>query len=187
MFRPVKLFAALLKWPLWPLLKYKIVPEQPVTELALEQAKPLFYICTTESAADFAAVRRICDKLGLPDPADNVMLDSKAHPRTLFLEKPHTLLLPRGKTTALAQGQALLQAHLANPQLDAQLMPVALLWGRAPGKENSIKWLLGEAHAPNWLAKLLIVLISGRHTLVRFSRPVSLKQMAAQFGAGGAD
>lgn len=184
MFRPVKLFAALLKWPLWPLLKYKIVPEQPVTELALEQAKPLFYICTTESAADFAAVRRICDKLGLPDPADNVMLDGKAHPRTLFLEKPHTLLLPRGKTTALAQGQALLQAHLANPQLDAQLMPVALLWGRAPGKENSIKWLLGEAHAPNWLAKLLIVLISGRHTLVRFSRPVSLKQMAAQFGAG---
>ncbi len=184
MFRPVKLFAALLKWPLWPLLKYKIVPEHPVTELALEQAKPLFYICTTESAADFAAVRRICDKLGLPDPADNVMLDGKAHPRTLFLEKPHTLLLPRGKTTALAQGQALLQAHLANPQLDAQLMPVALLWGRAPGKENSIKWLLGEAHAPNWLAKLLIVLISGRHTLVRFSRPVSLKQMAAQFGAG---
>ncbi|HEX5793068.1 MAG TPA: glycerol-3-phosphate 1-O-acyltransferase PlsB, partial [Rheinheimera sp.] len=53
----------------------------------------------------------------------------------------------------------------------------------APGKENSIKWLLGEAHAPNWLAKLVIVLISGRHTLVRFSRAVDLQQMAGQFGA----
>lgn len=180
---PVKLFAALLKWPMWPLLKYKIVPEQPVSELALDQNKPLFYICATESAADFAAIRRICDKLGLPDPAGDVNLNGTTHSRTLFLEKPHTLLLKRGKTTAMEQGQALLQAHLATPALNAQLVPVALLWGRAPGKENSIKWLLGEAHAPNWLAKLIIVLISGRHTLIRFSKPVSLQQMAAQFGA----
>ncbi|GAB2927986.1 glycerol-3-phosphate 1-O-acyltransferase PlsB [Rheinheimera gaetbuli] len=183
MFRSVKLFAALLKWPMWPLLKYKIVPEQPISDLALDQARPLFYICTTESAADLAAIRHICAELALPDPAGNVTLNGTEHPRTLFLEKPHTLLLKRGKTTALAQGQALLHAHLTNPELNAQLVPLALLWGRAPGKENSIKWLLGEAHAPNWLAKLLIVLISGRHTLVRFSRAVSLQQMSAQFGA----
>jgi glycerol-3-phosphate O-acyltransferase len=183
MFRPVKLFAALLKWPMWPLLKYKIVPEQPVAELALDPARPLFYVCATESAADFAAIRRVCASLNLPDPADDVELDGVSHPRTFFLEKPHTLLFKRGKTTALQQGQALLQAHLKSPELNAQLVPVSLLWGRAPGKENSIKWLLGEAHAPNWLAKLLIVLISGRHSLVRFSRAVSLQQMAAQFGA----
>ncbi|KUM51715.1 glycerol-3-phosphate 1-O-acyltransferase PlsB [Rheinheimera sp. EpRS3] len=183
MFRPVKLFAALLKWPMWPLLKYKVVPEQPVAELTLDTSRPLFYICTTESAADLAAIRRICDKLALPDPNDNVSLNGSIHPRTLFLEKPHTLLFKRGKTTALAQGQALLQAHLADPALNAQLIPVSLLWGRAPGKENSIKGLIGEAHAPNWLAKLLIVLVSGRHSLVRFSRPVSLQQMAAQFGS----
>lgn len=183
MFRPVKLFAALLKWPMWPLLKYKTVPEQPVTALALTPERPLFYICSTESASDLAAVRRVCADLDLPDPAGTVNLDGHEHPRTLFLEKPHTLLFKRGKTKALSQGQALLQAHLANPELNAQLMPVALLWGRAPGKENSIKWLLGEAHAPNWLAKLLIVLVSGRHTLVRFSRAVDLQQMAAQFGA----
>lgn len=183
MFRPIKLFAALLKWPMLPLLKYKIVPEQPVAELELDKNRPFFYICATESPADFAAIRRACNKLGLPDPADDVNLNGKTYLRTLFLEKPHTLVFKRGKTHALAQGRALLQAHLDNPQLDAQLVPIALLWGRAPGKENSIRWLLGEAHAPNWLAKLLIVLISGRHTLVRFSRAVELRQMAAQFGA----
>ena len=183
MFRPVKLFAALLKWPMWPLLKYKIVPEQAVSELALDKNRPFFYICATESAADLAAISRVCESLGLPNPTDNVSLNGAEHPRTLFLEKPHTLWFRRGKTTALAQGQALLQAHLDDPSLDAQLVPISLLWGRAPGKENSIKWLLGEAHAPNWLAKLLIVLISGRHTLVRFSRAVALKQMAAEFGA----
>lgn len=183
MFRPVKLFAALLKWPLWPLLKYKIVPEQPVTELQLDPARPLFYVCPTESAADLAALRQVCAHLGLPDPNADVELNGHRHARTLFLEKPHTLVFRRGKTDALAQGQALLQAHQHNAQLDAQLVPVSILWGRAPGKENSIKWLLGEAHAPNWLAKLIIVLVSGRHSLIRFSRPVSIQQMAAQFGA----
>ena len=180
---PVKLIAALLKWPMWPLLKYKIVPEQPVTELLLDKGRPLFYVCATESAADLAAIRRVCNALDLPDPIDEVNLNGQRYPRTLFLEKPHTLIFKRGNTQALIQGQALLQAHLTAPDLNAQLVPVALLWGRAPGKENSIKWLLGEAHAPNWLAKLLIVLISGRHTLVRFSKAVSLQQMAAQFGA----
>ena len=183
MFRPVKLFAALLKWPLWPLLKYKIVPEQPVTELQLDPARPLFYVCPTESAADLAALRQVCAHLGLPDPNADVELNGHRHARTLFLEKPHTLVFRRGKTDALAQGQALLQAHQLNTLLDAQLVPVSILWGRAPGKENSIKWLLGEAHAPNWLAKLIIVLVSGRHSLIRFSRPVSIQQMAAQFGA----
>jgi glycerol-3-phosphate O-acyltransferase len=183
MLRPVELFAALLKWPLWPLLKYKIVPELPVAELGLDTDRPLFYICATESAADLAAIRAVCHHLDLPDPASDVSLHGTTHARTLFLEKPHTLVLKRGTTTALSQGQALLQAHQQNPALNAQLVPVSLLWGRAPGKENSIKWLLGEAHAPNWLAKLLIVLISGRHSLVRFSQPVSLQQMAAHFGA----
>lgn len=183
MFRSVKWFAALLKWPLRPLLKYKVLPEHPVCELNLDTTKPLFYICPTESASDLAALRQVCTSLQLPDPASFVELDGNKYFRTLFLEKPHTLLFKRGKTQALQQGLALLQAHLNNPNLNAQIMPVSILWGRAPGKENSIKWLLGEAHAPNWLAKLLIVFISGRHSLVRFIPVLSLQQMAAQFGA----
>lgn len=183
MFRPVKVIAAVLKWPLRLLLKYKVVPEHPVTELAFDPTQPVFYICPTESASDFAALRQVCSNLNLPDPATDVELNGRRHLRTLFLEKPHTLLFKRGKTRALQQGQALLEAHLADESLNAQLVPVAMLWGRAPGKENSIKWLLGEAHAPNWLAKLLIVLVSGRHSLIRFSRALSLQQMAAQFGA----
>lgn len=183
MFTRLKLFAALLKWPLRLLVKCKIVPDQPVAELQLDTTKQVFYICYTESASDLATLQHITHKLGLPDPTDYVELGSSRHPRTLFLEKPHTLLFKRGKTAALQQGQQLLQLHLEQPELNIQLVPVAMLWGRAPGKENSIKWLLGEAHSPNWLAKLLIVLVSGRHTLVSFSRAVSLQQMAAQFGA----
>lgn len=183
MFCSVKLFAALLKWPLRLLLKYKVVPEQPVNELKLDTTQPVFYICPTESASDLAALKQVCKKLQLPNPASYVMLDGVKHFRTLFLEKPHSLVLKRGTTKALQQGLALLDGHLKNPNLNAQIVPVSILWGRAPGKENSIKWLIGAAHSPNWLAKLLIVLISGRHSLVRFIAPLSLQQMATQFGA----
>lgn len=182
MFSQMSLFTALLKWPLRLLVKFKIVPDNAVSELALDVNRPILYVCHTESASDLATLRRVCSQLGLPDPLQQVDLADQLLPRTLFLEKPHSVIGGRSKTDALAQGQALLKAHLANPQLNAQLVPVAILWGRAPGKENSIKWLLGEANAPHWLAKLLIVLISGRHTLVRLSRAVSLAQMAAQFG-----
>ena len=182
MFSPLSLFTALLKWPLRLLVKFKVVPDNPVSELALDVNRPIFYICHTESASDLATLRRVCQKLALPDPLLPVSLAGQQLPRTLFLAKPHSVIGARSKTRALAQGQHLLQLHLADPELNAQLVPVAILWGRAPGKENSIKWLLGEANAPHWLAKLLIVLISGRHTLVRLSRAVSLNQMAAQFG-----
>ncbi|GHG75550.1 glycerol-3-phosphate acyltransferase [Alishewanella longhuensis] len=159
------------------------MPDNPLNQLGIVTERPLFYICHTESASDLATLRRVCQQLSLPDPLASVSLNGQQLPRTLFLEKPHQLIGGRAKTQALQQGQALLAAHLADPTLQAQLMPAAILWGRAPGKENSIKWLLGEAHSPNWLAKLVIVLISGRHTLVRLSKPVDLQQMAAQFGA----
>lgn len=177
------IIARLLRWPLRLLVKFKIVPDAPIQTLGISDSQPLFYICHTESASDLAILRRVCKQLHLPDPLTPVSLNGKDTSRILFLEKPHQLIGGRTKTLALKQGQTLLSAHLANPSLCAQLMPAAILWGRAPGKENSIKWLLGEAHSPNWLAKFLIVFISGRHTLVRLSKPVDLQQMAAQFGA----
>ncbi|SNY59483.1 glycerol-3-phosphate acyltransferase [Arsukibacterium tuosuense] len=183
MFSLLSILTVLLKWPLRLLVKFKIVPDDAVTELALDVNRPVFYVCHTESASDLATLRRVCQKLELPDPLDPVSLDGQQLARTLFLVKPHSVVGGRPKTRALDQGQQLLQLHLTNPDLNAQLVPVAILWGRAPGKENSIKWLLGEANAPHWLAKILIVLVSGRHTLVRLSRAVSLNQMAAQFGA----
>lgn len=178
-----RLLTLLLCWPIRFLVRFKIVPDDVVAELALDTSRPLLYVCHTRSASDLATLRRVCKQLQLPDPLQQVELNGQLYRRTLFLEKPHAIIGGRGKTRALQQGEALLKAHLEDPSLDAQLVPAAILWGRAPGKENSIKWLLGEAHAPHWLAKLLIVLVSGRHTLVRFSRAVSLKQMAAQFGA----
>lgn len=178
----LKWFTTLLKWPLRPLVRFNIMPSQPITELQLDQSQPIFYVCHTESASDLATLRRVCQQLKLPDPLQPVLYGNEPLDRIIFLERPHSLFGPRSSTEALRQGQQLLQLHSQHPQLNAQLIPAAILWGRAPGKESSFKWLIGEALSPNWLAKLFIVLISGRHTLIRFSQPVPLQTMATQFG-----
>jgi len=183
MFDRLSLFAKCLKWPLKALVKYKVVPSSPTEALALPTEKPLFYITKIASASDLATLRRVCAQAQLPDPTDEVQLGGIRLPRTLFLEQPNVLWGERRDGSALIDGQKLLQTHVDNPDLQAQLIPVSVCWGRAPGKENSVKAVVGEKPAPSWLSKLMIVFISGRHTLVQFSPPVDLRAMADQFGA----
>lgn len=183
MFSRLKWFASILQWLLWPFVKYRIIPAQPVSSLELRADKPLFYITRVASASDLATLKRACAEQGLPDPTAYVTIGDITLPRTLFLERSAVLWGRNRPTLALQQGQKLLQAHLSHPDQSAQLVPVAICWGRAPGKEASVKAILGEKTAPGWLHKLFVVLISGRHTLVQFSKAVSLRQMADQYGA----
>jgi len=183
MFSRLKWFAGLLQWLLRPFVKFKIIPADPVSSLELQSDQPLFYITRVASASDLATLKRACREQGLPDPTSYVTLGAVTLPRTLFLERPAALWGKSRATLALQQGQKLLQAHLTHPDQSAQLVPVAICWGRAPGKEASVKAMLGEKPAPGWWHKIFVVLISGRHTLVQFSRAVSLRIMADQYGA----
>jgi len=183
MFDRLSLFAKCLKWPLKALVKYKVVPSSPTEAFALPTEKPLFYITKIASASDLATLRRVCAEADLPDPTEPVQLGNMQLPRTLFLEQPNVLWGERRDGSALVDGQKLLQTHVDNPDFQAHLIPVSVCWGRAPGKENSVKAVVGEKPAPSWLSKMLIVFISGRHTLVQFSQPVDLRAMADEFGA----
>ena len=178
MLKPMTWLAKLLYWPLKPLVQCKIVaaPQQ-----VANANQPLFYITKVSSASDLATLMRVCRQLGLPAPDEEVQLGAVRLPRTLYLENPKTLSGHQRPTAALQLGQQLLQAHL-NPEQNAQLVPVSINWGRAPGKEASVKAIIGEQAAPNWLQKMFIVLISGRHTLVQFSNPLSLQDMTTKYG-----
>ena len=184
MFSRLKWLASLLQWFLWPLVKYKIIPSQPVSSLDLQPDLPLFYITRLASATDLATLKRVCHELNLPDPTDHVHIGAVSLPRTLFLQRANSLFGKSRPTLALQQGQKMLQALLDQPEHQAQLVPVAISWGRAPGKEASVKAIIGEQTAPRWWQKMIVVLVSGRHTLVQFSRAVSLRDMADHFGAG---
>ena len=70
---------------------------------------------------------------------------------------------------------------LAHPDEDIHLIPVTVFWGRSPGQEHPL--LNRFADQRGWLrrgiSRLGAILFHGRHTLVHFAEPVSLRDLIA--------
>ena len=185
-----KLFYLLLRLPITLLVRCKVADKIiPANKLKAEQ--PVFYVLRHQSASDVLSLRTACKKAHLPDPLEEVSIDGKTLSRLLFLEKPTSLFHWRKstKTTAIAQGFELLNAHANNENLDAQLIPANVIWGRTPTKEKNntnVGTLLADQESPTWLRKFFIVLFLGRHTMVRFSEAISFRHMADKHGSNAA-
>ncbi len=177
-------FYLFLKLPLRLLVRSNIVldAKAPVET----ESKPILYIISHQSASDLLALQIACKKQNLPDPLSQVTIKGKSFNRTLCLAKsPSVLGFKRGQTPALSQGLAMLNQHDIDKQLDVQLIPVNLIWGRTPTQEKNnanVASLLAEQESPTWLRKFFIVLFLGRDSLVRFSEALSLRYMSDNHG-----
>ena len=183
-----KLFYLLLRLPIKLLVRCKVVADEIINSGQLTTEQPVFYVLRHQSASDVLSLRTACKKANLPDPLAPVNVDGETFSRLLFLEKPKALFNWRKpqKTTAIAQGFELLNAHANNEELDAQLIPANVIWGRTPTKEKNntnVGALLTDQESPTWLRKFFIVLFLGRHTMVRFSEAISFRHMADKHGS----
>ncbi|WP_199610315.1 glycerol-3-phosphate 1-O-acyltransferase PlsB [Flocculibacter collagenilyticus] len=175
---------SVLKYPVRWLIRSKIIPADPTQELDLDAGLPIFYILQTQSSSDVIALEKACQKIGLPNPVKPAELNGSVLQRTLYLARPQPVFGDNRKPTdALQQGEALIQALRKNPSQDALLVPVTIVWGRAPGKEQaSVQQIIDDVEAPSWFRKMFTVLFSGRDNLIRFSKPVSLRTLVDQHG-----
>ncbi|WP_407409888.1 glycerol-3-phosphate 1-O-acyltransferase PlsB [Acinetobacter sp.] len=66
-----------------------------------------------------------------------------------------------------------------NPEADVQLVPVTVLWGRAPDYEDSwVKALFSDAWAkPSHLKQMLNVSLYGKDNYIEFHKPLSLRAL----------
>ncbi|MDM1270004.1 glycerol-3-phosphate 1-O-acyltransferase PlsB [Acinetobacter indicus] len=73
----------------------------------------------------------------------------------------------------------LIEALQQHPDQDVQLVPVTVLWGRAPEYEDSwFKALFADAWAkPNKLKQTLNISLYGRENYIEFHKPVSLRAL----------
>ncbi len=182
------LFYLLLKYPVKLLVSCKIIPDKLQESVVIDPKQPIFYVLRHQSASDLLALQAVCKKMKMPDPLGQVKVGAQTFPRTFCLEKA-TLLLPwykKRKTDAIAQGFGVLEQHQLNSEINAQLIPVNLTWGRSPTKEKNnanVGTILADQESPSWLRKFFIVLFLGRNTLMRFSEPMSFKYMAEKHGS----
>lgn len=178
----VNMYRQLLGLPLSVLVKNNPIPANPIEELALNIHQPIVYVLPYTSQTDFVIFRRNCLHLGLPDPAEKNEINGLQLPRYVYLDEGRRIFKSKGakdETTKIFNKY--LELHRTSDELDVQLIPVSVLWGRSPGHED--KSGLPNLRLLNGIQKIFAAIWFGRDTFVRFSQAVSLRYMVSEHGS----
>ncbi|MFA0194431.1 glycerol-3-phosphate 1-O-acyltransferase PlsB [Vibrio artabrorum] len=172
---------SLMKLPLSILVKGTSIPSNPVEDLNIDLSKPIVYALPFRSSVDILTLQKHALELSLPDPLSKLEINGKSLQRYVFISSRKTLLqdddyVPSSSIDLFSE---LLSLHAEDSELDVQVIPATVLWGRKPGKESNQRPYL---QAMNGLEKSKAVLLAGRDCLVRFSPVVSLRYMANSHG-----
>ncbi|XOV80114.1 MAG: glycerol-3-phosphate 1-O-acyltransferase PlsB [Aestuariibacter sp.] len=173
-----------IKYPTKWLLRTSTIPQNIQTELGIDTNRPTVYLMRTNSVTDLIALETSTQQKGLPSPSTTIAITDQKIPTCLYLEEPESLFSNKAMHTNInKQFTQLFHMHRDNRELDLQIVPVSVFWGRAPGRESR-GWseLLADRASPNWLRKLFIVLFLGRDNFVCYSKAVSSKLMATTRG-----
>lgn len=156
-----------------------VVPDDVQRRFA-QPERPICYVLGRVAVADVIALERACAEHRLPAPMQS--LRRPLPPRSvLFLERRAGFWGDRVDHRISAPIRQLVAAAVADPTLDVDLVPINVLWGRAPDKEGSwLRVLLAE----NWeragrFRRFLSVLVNGRNLFVQFGDPISLRSAMA--------
>lgn len=179
MFDLNEILLKVIKYPTRWLLKSTSTPGDIAGELGVSKSKPIIYLLKTHSATDLIALEKTTERLGLPSPFQKLRIGKRELTTSLFIEKPKALFSNRKRVTDIEKVTAnLFRLHREDDNLDIQIVPVSVFWGREPRQDNKT-WIgtITGLNSPTWLRKLFIVLFLGRDNVVGFSRSVSSREM----------
>ncbi len=159
---------------LW--VRFKVRPDEAVSHVR-DRDKPVCYVLEQRSVTDLSVLQNACVRLRLPRPQKRLLPQLKDLRSWFYLSRPRGFWDERIDRRPPPQLQEMIAALAANPELDIELVPVAVYWGRAPQKERSwFRLLLVEDWAlTSGARKFMQVLFNGRNTIIEFDEPVSLR------------
>ena len=156
-------------------VKSKPIPTDPITELNLDSSKPILYVLPYNSQIDLMVVRSLCLKYHLPDPLTGIEINGKIVPSYIYIDKgPGIFASYRQQTKAIEILRDYISAHQQSHDLDVQMLPVSVMFGRRPDKEGKKMPSLQVVGATY---KLYKIIVSGRDCYTHFSRTVSFKTL----------
>lgn len=180
-----RLLLAIITVPVKWLVRANTIPSDIESELGIDKSKPIVYLLRTNSVTDQIALKMSSDALGLASPTRPLVIDGNEYKSCVFLEQPQSVFRRSSKSTGIyADFTKMFQLHRDHEDLDLQIIPVSIFWGRAPGKPSS-GWseLLADVASPSWLRKFFIVLFLGRDNFVCYSKAVSSRSMSELKGS----
>ncbi|WP_150538712.1 glycerol-3-phosphate 1-O-acyltransferase PlsB [Actinobacillus vicugnae] len=172
-------YRQVLNLPLSLLVKSRSIPTDPVNELSLNLSQPIIYVLPYTSQTDLLILQKNCQALNLPDPLQNNEINGQSLPRYVFLDEGRRFFKSKGaKSETESLFYRYLDLHRSDENLDVQLVPVSVLWGRSPGKEKapSLRFM-------STFQRIIAMIWFGRDNFVRFSQALSLRYMVTEHGS----
>jgi glycerol-3-phosphate O-acyltransferase len=174
----VRLFRKLLS--LW--IRATVLPEDSAN-LGIDPRPPIIYVLEAKSFSNRLVLEQACIVRGLPRPSSRPTQALPVRSSVIYLSagRPRFSRRPGG-----ARHRELLTSltdALANDtDLNVQLVPVSIFWGRSPDKEGQwLKIMFSDTWAvAGRIRKFFIILLHGRNILVQISPPVSLRGLMGQ-------
>jgi glycerol-3-phosphate O-acyltransferase len=155
-----------------------IQPESP-TEYITDSTAAVCYVLETGGLADVLALERACALNGMPSPTGSFEFCGVKESRRFVVMRRMKGFWARRPSAAGSRRLKRLVEGADNCEQELLLIPVAIYWGRSPEKERSVfKLMLSE----NWdiigrTRKLLVTLLHGRNTLLRFSHALPIRSI----------
>jgi glycerol-3-phosphate O-acyltransferase len=161
----------LLRWWVRP----RVVPDDLQQRFA-QHPRPLCYVLNLAGVADLIVLEKVCDTHSLPSPFQSLRAPLPSC-SVFFLERRVGFWRDRIDHRISDNFRQLIAAVAADPELDVDIVPVNVLFGRKPEREGSwFRTLLSEGWARvGRLRRFLSVLAYGRDLLVQFGDPVSIR------------
>lgn len=170
-----KIYLSLIQIPVKLFVKSKPIPTDPITELDLDTNRPILYVLPYNSQIDLMVVRSLCLRYDLPDPLKGININGKIVPAFIYIDKgPGFFASNQLQNMSIDILKDYISAHQQNEDLDIQMLPVSVMFGRSPDKEGKKKPTLQVLGATY---KLYKIMVSGRDCYTRFSRTVSFKAL----------
>lgn len=165
----------LLRWLLSFLVKVKVLPKESAL-LENLKGKKVCYVMYSDVCSKQIVLEQTCRDLSLPLPSDGVQWDGGSEDIAIFV-----LNRVKGQfyDPAPERLKRLLEAVQSGGCDDVLIVPVSVFWGRSPKKSGN---LLGsiftdEGIRSHAFSRGLSIIFNGRQTLLRFSEPVSIKEL----------
>ncbi len=176
--RPGNLLLALLRRLLYLVVRARVTPDD-IGTLGIDPAKPLCYVLQDRHLSSLLVLEQEVRRLGLPSALGRIGAGIPGRNRALF-----SVILNHNPLSIRTSHPSATLTHLTgvlfrDPAQDVQLVPVTILWGRAPKSQDSLlKALFADAWASvGPLRQLVIIALHGRQTRVTFSAPISLRRL----------
>ena len=150
-------------------------------DLGLDSSKPIVYAMQYQSYGQELVADKVVTSAGLPSTLDAHIGEQKKVINPFFSSYKRAGAPFRKRGIPLVSKRLTRWIDLIREQdeQDIQIVPVVVFWGRSPDKERSFLkiWMQSSGTLGGRLSTMFAILFNGRETAIRFSTPISLRQL----------